>query len=165
MTLNSDAVSDEQKKLIDDIVYLRGRIITSYSQVEFLLADIAVKLELKFPYLISARLKAAKRIAEREGYEAYKKDLEEICDGLGEFDDVRKFMSHGWADLEVDRHGNHKFALRMYERKGEAQFELMQATSTGERLLEAANDINEYTTRVVRLFHQIYLEKGLEKPE
>src|SRR5437763_1289528 len=45
----------------------------------------------------------------------------------------------GWADLEVDRQGNHKFALRMYERKGEGQYELMQATSTRERLLEAAN--------------------------
>jgi hypothetical protein len=101
MTLSSDAVTDEQEKLVDDIIYLRGRIITSYSQVEFLLADIAVKLELKFPYLISARLKAAKRIAEREGYEVYRKDLEEICDGLAEFDDIRKFMSHGWADLEV----------------------------------------------------------------
>lgn len=165
MALNTDAVTDEQKKLVDDIIYLRGRIITSYSQVEFLLADIAVKLELKFPYLISARLKAAKRIAEREGYEAYRKDLEEICDGLAEFDDIRKFMSHGWADLEVDSHGNHKFALRMYERTGEGQFELMQGSSTRERLLEAANDINEYTGRVIRLFHRIYLEKGLEKAE
>ncbi|MGB3490204.1 MAG: hypothetical protein WBA62_19095 [Xanthobacteraceae bacterium] len=68
MTPNSDDTSGEQKKLVDDIIYLRGRIITSYSQVEFLLADIAVKLELKFPYLISARLKAARRIAERNGY-------------------------------------------------------------------------------------------------
>ncbi|MGJ4960151.1 hypothetical protein ACQR1H_31260 [Bradyrhizobium sp. HKCCYLRH2015] len=130
-----------------------------------MLADIAVKLELKFPYLVAARLKAAKRIAEREGYEAYRKELEEVCDGLAEFDDIRKFMSHGWADLEVDRKGNHRFSLRMYERKGEGQFELMQASSTRERLLEAANDINAYTNRVINLFHRIYLEKGLEKPE
>jgi hypothetical protein len=163
--LKSDGISEENKKLIDDIVYLRGRIITSYSQVEFLLADIAVKLELKFPYLVAARLKAAKRIAEREGYEAYRKELEEVCDGLAEFDDIRKFMSHGWADLEVDRQGNHRFSLRMYERKSEGQFELMRASSTRERLLEAANDINAYTNRVINLFYRIYMEKGLEKPE
>lgn len=165
MTLNSDAVSDENKKLIDDIVYLRGRIVTSYCQVEFLLADIAVKLELKFPYLITARLKAAKRIAEREGYEAYKAELEEICDGLGEYDDIRKFMAHGWAVLEVDKAGNHRFELLMYERKGEGQFELMRARTTRERLLEAANDINEYTAKVINLFRRIYFEKGLETPE
>ncbi|QQO35349.1 hypothetical protein JJC00_06610 [Bradyrhizobium diazoefficiens] len=163
--LNSDEVSDEQKKLVDDIIYLRGRIITSYSQVEFLLADIAVKLELKFPYRIEARLKAAKRIAEREGFETYKAELDEVCDGLAQFDDVRKFMAHGWANLEVDKQGNHRFELRMYERTGEGQFELMSATSTCERLLEAANDINAYTAKVINLFHRIYCEKGLEKPE
>jgi hypothetical protein len=165
MTLNSDAVSDENKKLIDDIVYLRGRIVTSYCQVEFLLADIAVKLELKFPYLISARLKAAKRIAEREGYEAYKAELEEVCDGLGEYDNIRKFMAHGWAVLEVDKAGGHRFELLMYERKGEGQFELMRAQTTRERLLEAANDINEYTGKVINLFRRIYFERGLETPE
>jgi hypothetical protein len=165
MVLNSDLVTEQQKKLIDDLIYLRGRIITSYSQVEFLLADIAVKLELKFPYRIEARLKAAKRIAEREGYEFYKAELEEICDGLVQYDDIRKYMAHGWASLEVDSRDNHRFELRMYERTGERQFELMSATSTRERLLEAANDINAYTAKVINLFHRIYLERGLEKPE
>jgi hypothetical protein len=164
LPLNSDTVTDEQKKLVDDIIYLRGRIVTSYSQVEFLLADIAVKLELKFPYRIEARLKAAKRIAEREGYQSYKTELEEVCDGLAQFDDIRKYMAHGWANLEVDKQGNHRFELLMYERTGEGQFEMMSATSTRERLLEAANEINAYTAKVISLFHRIYLEKELEKP-
>lgn len=46
---DGDNVSPEHQKLMDDIIYLRGRIITSYAQVEFLLADVATKLELKFP--------------------------------------------------------------------------------------------------------------------
>lgn len=165
MSINSDAVTDDQKKLVDDIIYLRGRIITSYSQVEFLLADIAVKLELKFPYRIDARLKAAKRIAEREGYESYKAELAEVCDGLAQFDDIRKYMAHGWANLDVDKVGNHRFQLLMYERTGEGEFQMMSATSTRERLLEAANEINAYTSKVMNLFQRIYFEKGLEKPE
>ncbi|WP_316164629.1 MULTISPECIES: hypothetical protein [unclassified Bradyrhizobium] len=165
MALNSKAVTTEHKQLVDDIIYLRGRILTSYSQVEFLLADIAVKLELKFPYRIEARLKAAKRIAEREGYEKYKAELDQACEALAQFDYIRKFMAHGWADLEVDRQGNHRFSLRLYERKSEGQFELMQASSTRERLTEAANDIDDYAEKVISLFHTIYLEKGLEKPE
>jgi hypothetical protein len=36
--------------------------------VEFLLADISVKLDLRFPYLIEKRIKAVRRNAEREGY-------------------------------------------------------------------------------------------------
>ena len=77
-------LTDEQKALVDECIYLRGRIITSYSQVEFILADISVILDLKFPYLISKRIKAAKEIADRPGYEAYKDELHSVCDGLSE---------------------------------------------------------------------------------
>ncbi|KJC45014.1 hypothetical protein UP09_15485 [Bradyrhizobium sp. LTSP885] len=163
--LNSDEVTDEQKKLVDDIIYLRGRIITSYSQVEFLLADIAVKLELKFPYPIAARLKATKRIAQLKGYETYRGELEEVCDALADFDDIRKYMAHGWANLEVDRIGNHQFQLLMYERTGEGKFEMMSATSTRERLQDASDNITAYTAKVINLFRRIYFEKGLEQPE
>jgi hypothetical protein len=54
-----------QKSLIEEATYLRGKILTSYAQVEFLLADLSVKLDLRFPYLIKDRIKAAKRISER----------------------------------------------------------------------------------------------------
>src|SRR5665213_2221274 len=64
--------TDQQKALVDEALFLRGRIIASYSQVEFLLADISVKLDLRFPYRIQDRIKAARRIAEREGYAGYK---------------------------------------------------------------------------------------------
>jgi hypothetical protein len=52
-----------QKALVNESLYLRGRIVASYSQIEFLLADISVKLDLKFPYLIKDRIKAANRRA------------------------------------------------------------------------------------------------------
>jgi hypothetical protein len=68
-------LTDEQKSLVDECIYLPGRVITSYGQVEFILADISVILDLKFPYLISKRIKVAKEIADRPGYEAYKDEL------------------------------------------------------------------------------------------
>ncbi len=37
---------DEQKALVDEALFLRGRIIASYSQVEFILADFSVKADL-----------------------------------------------------------------------------------------------------------------------
>ena len=48
---------------------------------------------------------------------------------------------------------------------GAGAMSLYTYVPTRERLLEAANDINEYTGRVINLFRRIYLEKGLEKPE
>jgi hypothetical protein len=71
--------TEQQKSLVDEALYLRGRIVASYAQVEFLLADISVKLDLRFPYLIDARIKAVRRIAEREGYEVYKNELDRVC--------------------------------------------------------------------------------------
>lgn len=160
-----DAISPEHQKLMDDIIYLRGRILTSYAQVEFLLADFAVKLELKFPYRIADRLKAAKRSAAKPGYEPYKQELEEICDRLLEFDDLRNYMAHGWAELTVDKLGKHVFQLLMYQRHGEGQFQLYRGSTTRETLHQAAEKIDAHTIRVLRLFRRIYFEKELEKPE
>jgi len=62
--------------------YLRGKIITSYAQVEFLLADLSVKLNVRFPFKIKDRIRAAKEVAERPGYGKYKDEPHEICDRL-----------------------------------------------------------------------------------
>jgi hypothetical protein len=67
-----EVLTDEQKSLVDECIYLRGRITTPYSQVELILADISVILVLKFPYLMSKPIAAAKAIAERPGYESYR---------------------------------------------------------------------------------------------
>jgi len=64
--------TEQQKSLVDEALYLRGRIVASYAQAEFLLADISVKLDLRVPYLIDARIRAVRRIAERDGYQSYK---------------------------------------------------------------------------------------------
>jgi hypothetical protein len=103
--------SERQKSLVDEALYLRGRIVASYAQVEFLLADISVKLDLLFPYLIDARIKAVKRVAEREGYEIYKDELDQVCKELLQYDDIRHFMTHGFLSLTTDRKGNDQFEV------------------------------------------------------
>jgi hypothetical protein len=54
-------LSDLQKSLVDKAFYLRGRIVAAYAQVEFLLADLVVKLDLRFPYLIDKRINAVSK--------------------------------------------------------------------------------------------------------
>jgi hypothetical protein len=158
-------LTDEQKALVDECIYLRGRIITSYSQVEFILADISVILDLKFPYLISKRIKAAKEIADRPGYEAYRDELHSVCDGLSEFDEIRVFMAHGWVSAELGKNGTNIIEFLRYERTGEGQFKLMRGGTDVARLRQAAEDITEYTERTLALFRKIYAEKGLEHGE
>jgi len=141
---------------------VRGRIVASYSQIEFLLADISVKLDLKFPYLIKDRIKAAKRIGERQQFAMYKDELDKVCDELLEFDEIRNYMSHGFLTLHVDRIGNHQFEYRMYQR-GPEGFVLMGGTTTIERLRAAAQQMTEYVERAVELFKRIYAEQKVEK--
>jgi hypothetical protein len=57
--------TERQKALVDEALYLRGCTIASYAQVEFLLADLVVKLELRFPYVIDARIKSVKKGSRR----------------------------------------------------------------------------------------------------
>ncbi len=158
--------TENQKLLVDEALYLRGRIVAAYAQVEFLLADISVKLDLQFPYLIDARIKAVRRITERAGYELYKAELDRVCDELLRYDDIRHFMTHGFLSLTVDRNGNHQFEFLRYQRVGEGKFTLLNGKTTIERLREAADDIGQYVSHVIRLFERIYREKKLEpKPE
>lgn len=158
--------TEQQKSLVDEALYLRGSIVASYAQVEFLLADIAVKLDLRFPYLIKDRIKAVQRIAEREGYQVYKAELDGVCEELLHYDDLRHFMTHGFLTLTTDRKGNHQFEFLRYQRDGEGKFTLLQATTTVERLRQAVEDIGQYVSHVLRLFERIYREQKLEpRPE
>jgi len=154
--------SQLQKSLVDEAIYLRGRIVSSYSQVEFLLADISVKLDLRFPYLIKDRIKAVKRIAERPGYEVYKEDLDRLCEELLEYDELRHFMAHGFLTLTTDRKDNHQFEFLLYQRKAEGVFTLLSARTTISSLREAAEHITEYVSNAVKLFERIYREQKLE---
>jgi hypothetical protein len=154
--------SDLQKSLVDEALYLRGRIVAAYAQVEFLLADLVVKLDLRFPYLIDKRIKAVKQIAERPGYSDYKQELDAVCEELSRYDDLRQFMAHGFMSLETDSRGNHRFELLRYDREGEGKFTLLRGTTDVERLRDAVADMGEYVSHVIRLFERIYREKKLE---
>ena len=64
-------LSDAEKKLLNKAAELRGSIITSFAQVEFTLADLAVKckqfseynvLVKKFPYKLEQRLKTVHKL-------------------------------------------------------------------------------------------------------
>src|SRR6266849_6508701 len=147
--------SQLQKSLVDEAIYLRGRIVGAYSQVEFLLADISVKLDLRFPYLIKDRIKAVKRIAERPEYECYKDELNQLCNELLEYDELRHFMSHGFLTLTTDKKGNHEFEFLRYQREAEGSFTLLSARTSVPRLRQAVDDI---TRRVQSAYLSVFTE-------
>ena len=59
--------------------------------VEYVLADISVRLDLKFPYAIEKRIKAAKKIVDRSEYAAYRNDFHRVCDEFPRYEELRHF--------------------------------------------------------------------------
>ena len=157
-----ELTNQAHRNLVDEAIYLRGRIIAGYAQVEFLLADLISKLEDRFAYRIEFRVKGVRKIAEMPGYEAYRYDLNRLADELLIYDELRHFMAHGFMRAEVDRAGNYHFQLLRYTREGEGKYELMQSTTDISRLKHAVNDIGSYVNEVMNLFERMYRDKNLE---
>jgi hypothetical protein len=161
--MNKRAPTEFQKALVEEATYLRGKILTGYAQVEFLLADLSVRLDLKFPYRVKDRIKAAKRLHERPGFEKYQDGLAKVCDDLLKYEELRHFMAHGFLMLHTDKLDNHQFEIRLYQREDKDNFVLATAQTTLPQLKAGADDISEYVTRAVEVFKRIYLEQKLEE--
>jgi hypothetical protein len=148
--------------LIKTATYLRGQIVTSYAQVEFLQADVSVKLDLKCPYLIRDRIKAVKQIAESPCYEIYKDELDRVWDDSLQYDEMRNFMAHGFMMLTTDKADNHSFVFRLYQRESSEKFNLITVETTLPRMQAASDLSTRYVTEALQLFGRIYLEKKLD---
>jgi hypothetical protein len=148
--------------LVKELTHLRGRIITSYAQVEFLLADFSVKINVDFPYRIKDRIKAAKKIVERPEYASYREEMIKICDKLLEYDEARHLMAHGMVKLTADPQGNHDIEFRLYRQTRKETFELVEVHSSVARMRAAADEITAYVGSAVDLFRRIYKEMKLE---
>jgi hypothetical protein len=133
----------ESIALGDEMFYLRGKIITGYAQVEFFLADLSVKLNVKFPFKIKDRIKAAKEIADRPGYSEYREELHEICDQLARYDNIRHFMAHGLVMIK-SMAGQHSVEMRRYDRKDNVKFVRYDLFTDLNKLRNASNQVSGY---------------------
>ena len=152
-------ISEFQKRLADEACLLRGKIISGYSLIEYVLADISVRLDLKFPYRIKDRIKAVKQIVNRAKYEAYRNDFHRVCDELLRYEDLRNFMAHAVMELETNRdQTSHRFRLRRYERLATGKFRPLTLEFSVEDLREQANQMLKYLSDAHAVFQKFYKE-------
>jgi hypothetical protein len=136
---------------------------SDYSLVEYVLADISVRLDLKFPYRIKDRIKAVKQIVNRPKYEAYRNDFHRVCDELLRYEDLRNFMAHGVMELETNRdQTSHRFRLQRYERLATGKFRLLTLEFSVEDLREQANQMLTYLSDAHAVFQKFYKEQAVE---
>ncbi|KYH01706.1 hypothetical protein [Bradyrhizobium sp. DOA1] len=162
--MNDSAPPAWQIALIDRATYCRGRIITSFAQCEFLLADLAEKVDGRFIYLLRDRVKAAKALTEKSGpFNQYAADLVPMAEKLLEWDDVRNFLVHGFVMLTTDKAMNHMFEYRRYNRVSKEEYELRQWFVSIEDLERAKDHINALAIVMVDTMKRIYVDQNLEK--
>jgi hypothetical protein len=163
-----------QLQLIRDAALLRGAIITSYAQVEFLLADFAIRCRAravyasvcpKFPYKLEDRIKATRRIIRTPGpFSVYADKVEALCAGLLQFEEMRHFMAHGFQIIRNNKSGTqHDLTYRLHRpvgKHGEAEERFI--VTDLDQLDHAAKAIGDYAQSFVLLWRTMYIEQGLE---
>jgi hypothetical protein len=164
--------SENKVEIIKQAAFLRGAIITSFAQVEFLLADLAVKCQrfpeyesmlAKFPYKLEDRMKAIQRLLEVPGpLAAYRKEAEPLIAKIIDYEELRHFLAHGLLMMKTFE-GGHILEYRMYRPAGKEKLEIGFLGTDTHQLENNSIEIAAYTQSVVVLFRKIYLEQKIEK--
>ena len=157
-------MTDEQKRLIDRGMYLRGRMITHFAQCEYLLADISVRVDKRFVYLLKKRAKALEKITAADGpYAQYGDELVPLADQLLAWDDIRHFLAHGMIFLVfVQKDKRLVFEFRRYNRRDDKSFEHLNWYISPDELEKASEALADLCQRFLSAFRRIYIEQGLE---
>lgn len=151
--------SDQDEADIRTIHLLRGAVITAYSMVEFLLADLYFRarcleeyahLPNKLPYKLETKIKKLKAVANLPGpISEFRQELHVAADGILQFEKIRHFMAHGLMVSE-----NNQIIFRGYvEINGQPALEILRGDI---QLLEQhLQTIETYSMKFVTLAYQI----------
>ena len=121
-----------------------------------MLADVAVRLDLKFPYRIKDRIKAAKEIVDRPEYEPYR-DTTFIACAMSFFDTRTSatswlMLSWNWRPIET----RHPIGLDCDAATG--KFRPLTLEFSVEDLREQANQMLKYLSDAHAVFQKFYKE-------
>jgi hypothetical protein len=168
-------ISESTKKLLKEAIYFRGEIITGYAQVEFILADFAVKcprlfpeyesLWASFPYRLEARIKAVQKLICGPGpLFGYREELAPLVERILRYESDGHFLAHGVLQVDA-RIKPPRLTFSMYEPRSKELLELNHRHATLDELRAYADEITEYAQATVTLFRKIYLEQHIERAE
>lgn len=164
------APTEHQIEPLRSAAFMRGSIVTSYAQVEFLLADFvfrchanAGKAQPTFPYSVDDRIKAVRSIvATDERFAPYRKEVGEVAGGLLRYREMRDMMAHGMQLLRTRGIEWHQLDYRMFRVAKGKIIEVGQMNTDVVQMANAAKEIGDYAQSLVTIWRRIYLDLGLE---
>jgi hypothetical protein len=165
--------SADLKALVNRAAFIRGQIITSYAQIEFLLADFAVRCQRlpdyaqvseKFPFSVAKRIARVREIVSMPGpLLVYRGRFEEITAELRDYEELRHFMAHGLLTVYGTGLDSNRLVYRMYQQTADGLEEGLIDTDLAQ-LTTAGTAIAAYAQQAVMLFREVYLRHNIQQP-
>jgi hypothetical protein len=160
-------LTNQKKRFIDRANRLRGVLVGSYSQVEFLLGHLWVSMEPfdiqrgNFPYRAETRLKEARRMFEIAGSPLfpYRDRALGILSELELHERNRHFMAHGYMDLKETKTGDPDVHVRCYRPKPDDPNE-EEIRWTLNQMEAEAKKATDVCGRWMRLHYDIHAQLG-----
>ncbi|GEP09823.1 hypothetical protein [Methylobacterium gnaphalii] len=151
---------------------VRGRLIGSYSFVEFILGDLYVRAQRmpayssvrdRFPVKLRDRIIGIEQILDIRGpLDPYAEKLRELIGGIAAYADLRHFLAHGHG---VIRHASdrHNVELRLYRPQPDKTWKIELHTTTIDELEKVYARLNPYAHEVWAYFKEIYLNLNIDQ--
>ena len=143
---------------------IRGAIIASFSEVEFLVTDLIARCLLhpqyrdlvmgKVPYPLDKRLRLVRHLFVAPGM-LHKSSLQALplLERLSEFEDLRHMMAHG---LLTVREEDMSIRFIRYDHEKNNVLYMKRMIFTLDSFSERHRDIGRYSLAVAELFHEIF---------
>lgn len=158
---------------IEECQRLRGWLVNSFAQVEFLLGDLPCRawelpeyVHMRGPVSIVAknRLAQTRSLLEAPGpLAAYATRLLPVLDRFERNDRARNFLAHGFCSFDVvPRTGEMAMRFRCYVPRKGGEPELLELYMLPNELAAAREQWVGIAEQVIEACHEIYLRFGLE---
>lgn len=172
MVASSMSADSETKELIRNAHFLRGAIISSYAEVEFLLTDLNMRcrrlsayagIATDFPYTLESKIARAKELVAAPGpLSEYADDLLALVDRISAYETYRHFMAHGLMVVNTRDTATAAITFRMYRKAKKTPEEFGEIQTDLDQLTNLAREIGEYAHQIVTLVARIVQELSLE---
>lgn len=166
-----EAADPAYRAMVVQAQALRGAIVSSYAHIEFLLADVCMKawrlaeykhLRAPFPFKVETRIKAAEALFKSPGrLNQYYPDVDGLFPRLLNYEQMRHFMAHGLM-IVTPAATSPRVEIQLWRpaRKGGADIGFINTDF--DQMDFTASELSLYTDTLIRVFHRVYIEQGLE---
>lgn len=159
-------------ELIRTAHFLRGAVISSYAEVEFLLTDLNLRcrgvpayaaIAAGFPYKLESKISRVKELAAAPGLlTPYADELLALVDRISAYETFRHFIAHGGKRVSTRETVLTPIVFRLYQPgKKNAPEEYGENPTDIDQLANVAREIAGYAREMVALFARIYKELSL----